>query len=246
MRLAFASDLHGNLPAFEAVLAELDRRGPFDGIYYGGDAVINGLYPAECVQRLIDLGWECVRGNADEWVVACAHGTTEAAELTPDEAEQLEALLMRGRWTAERLDESHVAFLESLPLTRTFTGPSGRTLMLAHATPWSAHVAIRHNDPEDAKREALDRAGTGALIYGHIHHAYQQHIDGRTICCMGAVGLPYDMPRPCFVIATDDGEGWAFEHVRATYDSEAYAREVEASDIPNGVPLANLLRNGAA
>jgi predicted phosphodiesterase len=239
--------MHGNLPAFEAVLAELDRRGPFDGIYGGGDSVINGLYPAECVQRLIDLGWECVLGNADEWAVACARGATDGPELTPAEEREREPLLVRGRWTASRLNEEHVAFLEALPLSRTFTGPSGQTLMLAHATPWSAHVAIRHNDAEAAKREALDRAGTDALIYGHIHHAYQQRIDGRTICCMGAVGLPNDgIPRPSFAIATDDGDGWTFEHVRVAYDNESYARAVEESDMPNGVLLAQLLRTGTS
>ncbi|MEZ4572104.1 MAG: metallophosphoesterase [Thermomicrobiales bacterium] len=62
MRLAFASDMHGNLPAFEAVVAEIERRGPFDGIFGGGDSVINGLYPFECVQKLIDLEWPCVKG----------------------------------------------------------------------------------------------------------------------------------------------------------------------------------------
>lgn len=243
MRLAFASDMHGNLPAFDAVLAELDRQGPFDGIYGGGDSVINGLYPAECVQRLIDRGWECVRGNADEWAVTCAKGETAAEGLTPVEAAELEALLVRGRWTASRLSDAHVAFLDSLPLSRTFTGPSGQTLMLAHATPWSAHVAIRHNDPDEVKREALDRAGSDALIYGHIHHAYQQELDGRMICCMGAVGLPYDgIPRASLAIVTDTGTGWTFEHVRVAYDNETYVREVEGSDIPNAAALAQLLR----
>lgn len=246
MRLAFASDMHGNMPAFDAVVAEIERRGPFDGIYGGGDSVINGLYPAECVQKLIDLGWPCVKGNADEWAVACARGTVDDAELTPAEAEEMDALLLRGRWTASRLSEEQLDFLDGLPLSRTFTGPSGQTLILAHATPWSAHVAIRHNDPEDVKRDALDRAGTDALIYGHIHHAYQQEIDGRMICCMGAVGLPYDAPRPTFAIATDDGEGWRFEHVQVEYDNEAYAREIEASDIPRGASIAQLLRTGSA
>ncbi len=247
MRLAFASDMHGNLPAFEAVLAELDRRGPFDGIYGGGDSVINGLYSAECVQKLIDLGWPCVRGNGDEWAVACATGTTADAELTAAEAAELDALLVRGRWTADRLSEEHIAFLAGLPLTRTFTGPSGRTLMLAHATPWSAHDVIRHNDPDDIKREALDRAGTDALIYGHIHHAYQQDLDGCAICCMGAVGLPNDgIPRSSCAIATDEGDGWRFEHVRVEYDNESYAREIEASDMPRRESVAQLVRTGSA
>jgi predicted phosphodiesterase len=243
MRLAFASDMHGNLPAFEAVLAELDRSGPFDGIFGGGDSVINGLYPAECVQLLIDRNWECVLGNADEWSAAVGTGSVDGVELTPDESEQRDALLERGRWTAARLNETHLAFLGALPLSRVFTGPSGKTLMLAHATPWSAHVAVRQGAEEGPKREMLDRAGTDALIYGHIHYGYQQQIDGRTLCCMGAVGLPYDGdPRASFAIATDEGDGWSFEHVRVPYDNEAYAFEVENSDMPNAMLIAELLR----
>jgi diadenosine tetraphosphatase ApaH/serine/threonine PP2A family protein phosphatase len=240
------SDVHGNLPAFEAVLSELEQRGPFDGIYYGGDAVINGLYPAECVQKLIDLGWESVQGNADEWAAACAAGDVDTPELTPAEEQERESLLVRGNWTASRLDEEHVAFLASMPLNRTFTGPSGQTLMLAHATPWSVHVAIRHNDPEQPKREALERAGTDALIYGHIHHAYQQEIDCKTICCAGAVGSPFDGDtRACFAIMTDQGDGWSFEHARVDYDHEAYARELEASDMPAATATAQSVRTAS-
>lgn len=245
MRLAFVSDMHGNFPAFEAVLAELERQGPFDAIYGGGDFAFNGLFPAECVQTVIDRGWDCVRGNTDEWLVDEATGGETPAQNVPDGMQHRGELKERDRWAVARMSEEQIEFLKGLPLTLQFTGPSGKTLALVHATPWSSHPPVWHDADESQKREMLDRAGTDALIYGHIHHAYQQEIDGKVICCMGAVGAPFDgEPTACFAIASDDGEGWTFEHVRVGYDHEAYARQLEASDLPGAESTAQATRTG--
>lgn len=246
MRLAFVSDMHGNFPAFEAVLAELERRGPFDAIYGGGDYAFNGLYPAECVQTLIDRGWECVRGNTDEWLVEAATDGAVPAQNVPDGMEHSGALRERDEWTAAKMSPAQIEFLKALPLSLEFTGPSGQTLALVHATPWSSHPPVWHDADVAEKREMLDRAGSDALIYGHIHYAYQQDIDGKTICCMGATGSPFDGDTSaCFAIATDDGDGWAFEHVRAEYGVEGYAQELEASDMPGADGAAKIVRTAS-
>lgn len=249
MKLAFASDMHGNLLAFEAVLAEIERRGPFDAVLGGGDYAANGLYPAECVQRIIDLGWECVRGNTEEWLVATAtDGAIPVQDCPPemmhDAKPQLQAL---DRWGVARLSQEHIDFMAGLPLTLEFEGPSEKTLMLAHATPWSAHPPVVADAGEDAKLGMIERAGTDALVYGHIHHAYQQEIEGKLIVCIGAVGLPTDGDRRAsFAVATDDGDGWSIEHVRVEYDNETYARELEDSDMPGASAVAGVVRRGSA
>ncbi len=246
MRLAFVSDMHGNLPAFEAVLSELDSRGPFDGIYGGGDFAFNGLSPSECVQTLIDRGWQCVRGNTDEWLVEAATDGAVPAQNVPPGMEHSGDLRARDLWAAARMTPEQIDFLKDLPLTLQFTGPSGKTLALVHATPWSAHPPVWHDADESEKREMLERAGTDALIYGHIHYAYQQQIDGKIICCMGAVGSPFDGDTSaCFAIASDEGDGWNFEHVRVNYDTEAYARQLEASDLPGGAGSARAIRTAS-
>ena len=247
MRLAFASDMHGNFPAFEAVLAELDRLGPFDAIYGGGDYAFNGLYPAECVQKLIDLGWECVRGNTDEWLVQAATEGAVPAQNVPPGMEHSGALQERDEWTAAKMTPEQIDFLKGLPLSLDFTGPSGQTLALVHATPWSSHPAVWHDADESQKREMLKRAGTDALIYGHIHYAYQEEVDGKLICCMGATGSPFDGDtRACFAIATDDGDGWSFEHVRVDYDNEGYAAQLDQSDMPGADGAASVVRSATS
>lgn len=243
MRLAFVADMHGNLPAFEAVVAEIERQRPFDAILGGGDYILGGPFPAGCVQLLIDLGWECVRGNAEEVVVHVATDGASPVRNAPPELMSNESLLELARWSLDRMSGAQIEFLQSLPLKLTFTGPSGQTLTLVHATPWSAHPIVWSDASEGAKRELLDRAGTDALMYGHIHYAYQEVIDGRTLCCTGSAGLPFDGDlRPCFAIATDDGDGWTFEHVRVDYDYEAYARGAEDSDMPDAAEVARQIR----
>jgi diadenosine tetraphosphatase ApaH/serine/threonine PP2A family protein phosphatase len=245
MRLAFVSDMHGNWAAFEAVLAELDRRGPFDAVYGGGDFAFNGLYPGECVQAVIDRGWESVRGNTDEWLVEAATDGATPAQNVPPGMEHTGEMKERDQWAAERMSTEQIDFLKGLPLSIEVEGPSGQSLTIVHATPWSAHPPVWADAEESEKREMIDRAGTDALVYGHVHHAYQQEIDGKTIACAGAVGSPFDGdPRACFAIVTDDGDGWRFEHVRVDYDSEGYARELEASDIPGAADTARSIRTG--
>lgn len=246
MRLAFVSDMHGNWAAFEAVLAELERRGPFDAIYGGGDFAFNGLYPAECVQALMDRGWPCVRGNTDEWLVEAATDGAVPARDVPPGMEHVGDMKARDAWAAARVNPEQVEFLKGLPLTLQVIGPSGQSLAILHATPWSAHPPVWADADEGEKREMLDRSGADALIYGHIHYAYQQEIDGKTICCAGAVGSPFDGDtRACFALMTDDGDGWSFEHVRVDYDNEAYARELEASDMPGAAGTAQAVRKAS-
>jgi hypothetical protein len=212
----------------------------------GGDFAFNGLYPAECVQRVRALGWPCVRGNTEEWVVQAATGGEIPVRNCPPEQMHGPEMIARDQWAAERLEPDLVAFLAELPMAWETLGPSGRSLKFVHATPYSTHPAIRANADDDAKRELLQRGDVDVLLYGHIHHAYVQELGGRTLACVGAVGLPFDGdPRPCFAIATDAGRGWEIEHVRVNYDNEAYARELEASDMPGAAGVAGIVRTGS-
>jgi predicted phosphodiesterase len=245
-RVAIVADIHGNLPALEAVVREIEGRGPFDRVLCGGDIPSNGLFPAECLQQVIDRGWECVRGNTDEWLVAAATDGAIAVHECPPEMMHGSELQDCDRWSAARLDPEQVDFLANLPLSLTIWGPSGQNLMLVHATPWSAHPVVTAEASVDTKRRLLDRAGADALVYGHIHQAYQERIDGKLLACAGSVGMPFDGdPRACFVIASDDGDGWGVEFIRVAYDNAAYARDLDRSDVPRRATIAPVIRAGA-
>src|SRR5690554_4699941 len=136
-RIAFVSDVHGNLPALEAVLTELERHEPFDRVVGGGDYVAGGVFPQECLDRRRALEWDFVRGNADEWIVDTATAGRIPArgagsEIRPGEAER-ETMT----WCVERLTEESIDFLADLPIDWTIDGPSGQKLVYVHATPTS-------------------------------------------------------------------------------------------------------------
>jgi predicted phosphodiesterase len=243
--VAFVSDMHGNLPAFEAVLAGLEQRGPFDAIVGGGDFAQGGLYPAECLAKLRQPGWSCVRGNTDEWVLeAATNGRILAHDVPPEMADRSAELRAIDRFAADRLSSDDVDFLAGLPLLWTGEGVSGRRLAFAHATPWSSHPPVMPDATDERLVELLSAAQADTLLYGHIHRAYLRVVTGRTVGCIGAVGIPADgNPRPCFAVAVDDGDGWSVTHVRVDYDRAAYLEALEASQFPNAAGQAAMIRS---
>lgn len=243
MRVAFVSDMHGNLPGFQAVLDELSTYTDVDYMVGGGDYAFGGIYPGECVARLRELGWPCVRGNTDEWIVESATDGRVPARDYPPEMAHGEAFKQRDRWAAARLSEADIEFMAALPLDWRITGPSGETLVFVHATPWSAHEILAPDAPESEAKEALSRGGGDHLLYGHIHHQYLRKIDGKILGCVGAVGMPFDGdPRPGFAIATDEGPGWAVEHLRVDYDRDTYIDSVQSSDMPGADVVSKVLQ----
>lgn len=242
-RVAFVADIHGNLPALEAVLTKLDELGPFDAIVSGGDLATGGAYAAECVARVRSLPWAHVRGNGDEILAWIA---TDGRIPLRDFPEGADPEMWRGPgsvWAAEQLAPADVDFLAGLPLDWQCVGPSGQSLKFVHATPWSTHPIVWEDASEAEKLELVERGGTDVLIYGHIHYPYAQQIGGKLLACAGSVGAPFDGDtRACFAVATDEGEGWKIEHVRVEYGVEAYARAILASGLPGAEAAVEELR----
>lgn len=243
VRIAIVSDIHGNLPAFQRVLAELDERGPFEYVIGGGDYAFGGLYPAECLELVREREFDCVRGNTDEWIVELATGGRVPAQAFEPSDRHTGIVAEVDRWAVERLDTEMVEFLAGLPLDWRLVGPSGQRLGFVHATPWSTHPVVMPDASEEVANRMLDAAEVDVLVYGHIHIPYVRALGGRTLACAGAVGMPLDgVPRPCFAIASDAGDGWVIEHVRVDYDRESYAAALLTSGLPNAAVFAERVR----
>jgi predicted phosphodiesterase len=247
LRIAFVSDVHGNLPALQAALAELDRRGPFAALVGGGDYAFGGAYPQRCVDLMRQRGFACVRGNTDEWVVESATaGRRPATGYTPAEAHGT-ALLMVDDWIARLLSQDAVRFLAELPVAWPMTGPSGQRLVFVHATPATTHRSVQPDADEATFSQLLDEAEADVLLYGHIHKAFTRRIGERMVGCIGSVGVPMDGDeRPCWAIATDDGNGWQVEHVRVTYNRDSYLSELARSGLPNAATFIEMIRRAGA
>jgi predicted phosphodiesterase len=228
MRVAIISDSHGNLTALDAVLADLDARGPYDEVLMGGDIAWGGPYPKECVDRIRLRGYRTVVGNTDRMITDAAGGADDPM----------------ASWILERLDAADVAYLKDLPLQVTVeAGSSDTTLALVHATPWSIHPAVRPEDGDERFAEMLRKAGTRALAYGHIHLQHARKLDGGIVVAVGAIGRPFDGDqRAMYTVLTLDGDQWSAEFRRVTYDVDSAIQETVQSGVPNAEEFAHSLR----
>lgn len=189
--LAVLYDLHGNLPALDAVLADAEAAGA-TGYLLGGDYAAFGAWPRETVsrlERLPEATW--IAGNHERWLAGDLHDAPAGPIVRPAIAAQHRAL-----------DEAAVARLTSLPSTARI----GDTLF-CHASPHSDMLSFGPGvEPEDRERLG-DVAGAVRVVFGHTHVQFRRTgPEGVELVNPGSVGLPFDGdPRAAYARITDDG-----------------------------------------
>jgi len=216
MKLAVLADIHGHLPALDAVLAEVDAAG-VDAIVLNGD-IVTGPMPDATVERLIGLGdraiW--VGGNADRELVEAYDGRL------PTDLPDLVALPTR--YAAGRLTRAHRDLLAALPLTVTLDVDGlGRTTF-CHATTRSDTEIVLVDSPLPRYRQAFANCAEDTVVLGHTHMPFDRLADRRRFVNPGSVGMPYGRA----------GADWALLGPDVTlrhtgYDLEAAARTLRAA-----------------
>jgi putative phosphoesterase len=194
-------DIHGNLPALEAVLAEV----PDDAtIVVGGDVVAGGDQPSETLARLRGLGdrvrW--VRGNADR-------------ELFPGEGGLVPEPLVEE--TRSRLSEAEIAFLHELPETQRIDD-----VLYCHASPRNDTDIFTERTPEERLAPLFEGLGVSTVVCGHTHTQFERRVAGVRVVNAGSVGMPYE---------EGPGAYWLLDldHRRTPYDgAELTASREEA------------------
>ncbi len=238
MKIAIFADIHGNLPAFQAVLAEIDSHRP-DEIICGGDVITKGPHPAECLALLRERSIRTIIGNTD-----------------------LRALNRDGdmeSWNDDRLTVDAAEYLKGLPMKIRITPPNGRSpdddLLLVHSTPRDVNdVLVLQPHPikqggvfgsATAENEAVEMlAGERAnlIVYGHIHYISQGSVSSQRVESIGAVGFPFDGDvRAAYALAEWDGSNWQLEHKRVAYDRQPVMQDILNSDMPNKERYAKML-----
>ena len=207
--LALLYDIHGNLPALDAVLADAAERGA-DAYLVGGDVALCGPWPEATVARLRELSpatW--IRGNGERWTA------------DPDAAPEP----VRGATAAARaaLGDALVAELDALPQS----APIGDRTRAWHGSPVSD---VRSFLPEPAEDEAelLDGVSEARLVFGHTHLQFQRAAAAGKIELVnpGSIGMPFDGDhRAAYALLHDDD---AIEHRRLPYDHAAVPAALRA------------------
>jgi predicted phosphodiesterase len=222
MRVAALYDVHGNLPALEAALADAERVGA-DLILVGGDVAI-GPMPREALDRLLALGDRAVyvRGNGDR----------EIAE--PPSAGELDLWQERTRWSAEQLDGGRLAFLAGLPDTVSLEIDGLGPTLFCHGSPRSDEEILTAISSEARVAAAVADVDEGVVVCGHTHVQFDRPAAGKRLVNAGSVGMPYE-ERP--------GAYWALlgpevELRRTEYDLDAAAAAIRATGFPDADGLA--------
>jgi len=234
MRVAVVSDIHGNLRAFQAVLADLRQVAP-DLVVHGGDLAAGGAHPADIIDQLRSLGWPGVRGNTDEMLWS-RESLAEYAAANP----QIERLLAMVQETIPAtllsIGEERLRWLEGLPSLYSKEGFS-----LVHASPDDLWRAPMPNASDDELRSTYGSLGAPMVVYGHIHQPYIRRLQGMTIANTGSVSQSYDGDRRASYLIMD-GESIAIRRVE--YDVESEAKELLRSALPHAEWLARILLAG--
>ncbi len=182
MRVALVSDQHGNGVAFDAVVQDIARE-DFDEIICLGDVAQGGPQPVDVVDRLRELGWRCVFGNSDEFLLTLSFGNEAITER----------VLEVGEWSRAQLGADRLAFLGSFPRTLELD-LDGRRLVCCHATPTSIEDVILPDAPRERIAEALGDADVVAC--GHVHLQWMRRIDRRLWLSVGSAGLVWEHKEP--------------------------------------------------
>jgi putative phosphoesterase len=208
VRIAALHDVHGNLPALEAVLAEVDGE-RVDLLVFGGD-VAAGLLPRETIERLIELGDRArfVQGNADRYLVEIVDGRRASEGGLVD------------AWCAGQLERRHRDFLASFEPTVALDG-----VLYCHATPHGDEPIFTRVTPDERVCELLGEVAERVVVCGHTHMQFDRRVDGIRVVNAGSVGMPYGTTDACWALAVE-GE---VELRRTPYDLEAAAERLRAS-----------------
>lgn len=203
--MAFLSDVHGNLPALEAVLAELRRLAIVD-LFVAGDLLLGGEQPLEVWQRLQVLNAHCVRGPSDT-----ALANMNPSRLKPaSDAERIAA--ERFAWTRRALGELIVRRLGELPERLRLPMIDGRELVMVHGSPADPSEPLSHDLDDDEMMALIADDPADMIVCGATHVPFIRTLDEVQVINVGSVGAaPGDPPIAHFTIVSPKVSGAMIE-----------------------------------
>lgn len=233
MRVAVLSDIHGNLVALEAVLADLAAQGGADALAIAGDLCLDGPRPREVLERVRGLDCAVVQGNTDRDLA-----------LAPEQSAKLGyADLLT--WTREQIGGEGLAYLGALPFSHQIAAPDGRSaLLIVHANPQDMDQHLPPLAPESQIAPLLVGLPpeVTTIAFGHLHLPYVRDVGRLRLIDISSVGLPKDGDRRAgYGLLTWTGDGWSCEQRRVEYPVEETIDQIRAAAPPDADDLIRTL-----
>ncbi len=225
MRVAAIYDIHGNLPALEAVLAEI-RRSSVDLVVVGGD-VLPGPMPDETLACLRDLELpiKLIQGNGDREVLAQRAGIETSA--IPETYREVM------RWVAQEIQSEQEQWIASWPETIRFEIPGLGEVLFCHATPRNDTEIFTRLTPEDRLVPIFENLDVSLVVCGHTHMQFDRTIGKIRVVNAGSVGMPFAGPGADWLLLGPDVQ---LRHT--AYDLTQAAERIRATKYPQAEEFA--------
>lgn len=231
MRIAVLSDIHGNLLALDACLADLESQGGADAIVAAGDLCLDGPKPKKVLLRLDEIGASCIRGNTDRYLAEDGSGKTFS-----------QAELAQIAWTRRDVGERWLLWLKELPFALRI-GEDENQLLIVHANPRNDDEYISPDADDAALERLIGNDDASAIAFGHLHIPYVRSWRRKLLVNVSSAGLPKDGdPRAGYAIFTEREGGWQVKHRRVPFDVKKVATQLAACGIPESAELIATLR----
>ncbi len=228
MKLGIVADIHGNLPAFNAVLSALENE-EIDCILVAGDLVGGAPFQNEIIEILKSLNAEIIKGNVDDFFLKVSKGITPPGWANNQWAFE--------RWAYQNLDNMSLKFLKQLPEQKVIKFPGKSEIRMVHGSPNYIGEFIDPDENPSLLEEYLRLIKEEILIFGHTHHPWIQEINGKlglnpgSVCFSrtGIFGAQY-------ALMTWNDNKWIAEGRNVEYD---------LSQLKNAFKSSGLLENGS-
>lgn len=231
MRIAAIYDIHGNLPALEAVLAEI-RGLHVDRVIVGGD-VLPGPMSRETMDRLLELEIpvQFIRGNCE----VAALDVIAGKELRGP-AESYRPII---QWSAEQLPSEYQSMMSAWPKTLAFQITGIGEVLFCHGTPRDENEIFTRTTPEEQLKPVFANAGARIVVCGHTHMQFDRMIGSTRVVNAGSVGMPFGEPGAYWLLL-----GLDVQLRRTDYDLERAAERIRNTNYPGAAEFAanNVLR----
>jgi predicted phosphodiesterase len=235
MRIAILADIHANLSALEAVIADLESVEP-DRVIVAGDFQNRGPFPREVTYRLFGLSWTLLRGNHEDYVIIQSQPAANVDQVDNYSWQP-------ARWTAEQVPET-VPRLRSLPISIETDAPDGSQICIAHGSPRSNEEGFFPSTTDARAKEMLGTSPPQILCCGHTHIPLSRQIDGTFVFNVGSVGFPFDGDsRAGYGLLEWKEGGWVTELRRVDYPVADVVAAVSDRSFDEGTgPLGRIIK----